>query len=344
MLTNVMKKEHTSAVSVPSNNETPVISLFMPFEPKMVSKNEIVRKLQMLLNEAEQKLVKTFSISAAKPVLERLKSVIKNLDYSTHKKSTAIYVSAGEEKLFYLDAPLEEKVIVDTSFNIRRLVESKKGLQQHLVLVLGNNISRVYYGKGMHLVSMLTNTRKKSQSDNISSVEHFLTEIDSNLNIILNYFPLLPLFVIGDAQTLNSYKIITKNESHIIQLIETGSDEVTVEDVKDALQPYIINWEYIQMKNLHRRLDNATESGRIAAGITNVTKAANQRHAKLLVVEKDYTFPVIKVKQPTAFSANDAFFTDGVDEVIERVLSNGGEVAFADENILEDYQHIALIY
>jgi hypothetical protein len=174
MLTDVLKKEHTSAVSLQSNNETPVVSLFMPFEPKMVSKNEIVYKLQALLNEAEQKLIKAFSISTAKPILERLKSVIKNLDYSTHKKSTAIYVSADEEKLFYLDAPLEEKVIVDTSFNIRNLVESKKGLQQHLVLVLGNNISRVYFGKGMHLVSMLTNTPKKSQSDNSSSLENFL--------------------------------------------------------------------------------------------------------------------------------------------------------------------------
>src|SRR3954469_6509256 len=206
MLTEVLKKESNSVVAVQHDSNTPVVALFMPFEPKMVSKNEIVYKLQSLLNEAEQKLIRAFSISAAKPILERLKSVIKNLDYSTHKRSTAIYVSAEEEKLFYLDAPLEEKVIVDTTFNIRNVVESKKGLQQHLVLVLGNNISRVYFGKGMHLVSMLTNTRKKSQSDNISSSENFLTEIDSNLNIILNYFPLLPLFVVGDANILNRYK------------------------------------------------------------------------------------------------------------------------------------------
>jgi len=344
MLTDVLKKGQTSAVSIQPYNETPVVSLFVPFEPKMVSKNEIAYKLKALLNEAEQKLIKAFSISAGKPVLERLKSVIKNLDYSTHKKSTAIYVSAEEEKLFYLDAPLEEKVIVDTSFNIRNLVESKKGLQQHLVLVLGSHISRVYFGNGLHLVSMLTNTSKKSQSDNIPSLENFLTDIDSNLGIILNYFPLLPLFVVGEASILNKYKILTKNETHITQLIETGSDEVTVEEVKTALQPYIINWEYIRMKHLHHRLHNALEGGKVAVGINNVTKTANQRHAKLLVVEKDYTVPVIKVEQSKTLSANHALFTDAVDEVIERVLSSGGEVAFAGKNVLEGYQHIALIY
>jgi hypothetical protein len=155
---------------------------------------------------------------------------------------------------------------------------------------------------------------------------------------------LLPLFVVGDASVLNRYKIVTKNETHITQLIETRSGEVTVDDVKTALQPYIINWGYIQMKHLHRRLDNALESGKIAVGINNVAKAANQRHAKLLVIEKGYTFPVVKVEQATALSANNALFTDAVDEVIERVISSGGEVAFADKNVLEGYQHIALIY
>jgi hypothetical protein len=337
MLTEVLKKERTSAVTPQPDTDTPVVSLFMPFEPKMVSKNEIVYKLQSLLNEAEQKLIKTFSISAAKPILERLKSVIKNLDYSTHKKSTAIYVSAEEEKLFYLDTPLEEKVIVDTSFNIRSLVQSKKRLQQHLVLVLGNNISRVYFGNGLHLVSMLTNTRKKSQFDNISSLENFLRETDNNLGIILNYFPLLPLFVAGDPNILNRYKIITRHETHITQLLEANSDELTIEEVKTALHPHIINWEYIRMKHLHRRLENAKESGKIAVGIDNVTKTVHQRRAKLLVVEKGYTSPVVKAEQ-------DRFLIDTVDEVIERVLSTGGEVAFADKNVLEGYQHIASIY
>jgi hypothetical protein len=344
MLTNVLKKEHTSAVTPQPDTDTPSVSLFMPFEPKMVSKNEIVHKLQSLIIEAEQKLIKTFSISAAKPILERLKSVVKNLDYSTHKKSTAIYVSAEEEKLFYLDTPLEEKVIVDTSFNIRALVESKKRLQQHLVLVLGNNISRVYFGNGLHLVSMLTNTRKKSQSDNISSLENFLRETDNNLGIILNYFPLLPLFVVGDADILNNYKKITRNETHITQLIETSKYEMSVDEIKTTLQPYIINWEYIRMKHLHRRLDNAMESGKIAVGITNVIKDANQRHAKLLVVEKGYTVPVVKAKQGEDALKDSTLLTDAVDEVIERVLASGGEVAFADKNVLEGYQHIALIY
>jgi len=337
MLTNVLPKGHLPAVTLQPDNNTPVVSLFMPFDPKMVNKNEIAYKLKSLTSEAERKLVKAFPMLAVKPVQERLKLVCKNLDYSTHKKSVAIYVSADTEKLFYLDTILEERVIVDTSFNIRHLVESKKNLQEHLVLVLGSHISRIYFGNGTYLVSMLTNTRKKSQSDDIPCLENFLKEIDNNLNIILNYFPLLPLFVVGETGILNKYKMVTRNETHITQLIEATSNELPADDVKTALQPYIINWGSVTMKHLHRRLDNAIESGKIAIGMNQVAKAAYQRHAKLLVVEKDYTFPVVKRDQNTVLA-------DAVDEVIERVLSSGGEVEFANKKVLEDYQHIALVY
>ena len=37
------------------------------------------------------------------------------------------------------------------------------------------------------------------------------------------------------------------------------------------------------------------------------------------------------------------YIKDAVDDVIEKVLKNGGDVEFVDEGLLKDYQHIALI-
>ena len=38
-----------------------------------------------------------------------------------------------------------------------------------------------------------------------------------------------------------------------------------------------------------------------------------------------------------------SYIQDAVDDVIERVLENGGDIEFVDEDVLQDYQHIALI-
>jgi len=38
-----------------------------------------------------------------------------------------------------------------------------------------------------------------------------------------------------------------------------------------------------------------------------------------------------------------SYIKDAVDDVIEKVLENGGDVEFVDEGLLKDYHHIALI-
>lgn len=344
MLANISKKGQVSLIAVQSDKTTPVVSLFMPFEPKMVAKNKLVYKLQLLMQEAEQKLIKDFSFVTAEPVLKRLRAVVKNLNYSTHKKSVAIYVSAEDEKVFYLDILLEDKVLIDTSFNIRSLIAHQKNLQHYLVLVHGINISRVYFGNGEHLVAMFTNIRKKSGDECGSSLDILLKKTDNNLSIILNYFPSLPLFVMSSAYTLSRYKTITQNKAYITQLIEADGREVMMNKIKTALQPYMHNWNYIQTKHLRHTLANATDNSRLAAGIDDVVKVAHQRRAKLLVLGKDYTCPVVKAEKAANGSLSNAPFTDAVDEVIERVLSTGGEVVFADSEVLENYQHIALVY
>jgi hypothetical protein len=190
---------------------------------------------------------------------------------------------------------------------------------------------------------MFTNIRKKSLDEYGASLERFLKETDNKLNIILNYFPSLPLFVMGSAYTLNKFKSITQHKMHITQLIRADGEVIIADQMEAALRPYTHNWGHVQLQHLHHTLNNAAES-RMAAGIDKVVKVAHQRKAKLLVLDKDYTFPVVKAEKPVSGSIKDAPFTDAVAEVIERVLLTGGEVAFADKAVMENYKHIALIY
>ena len=69
----------------------------------------------------------------------------------------------------------------------------------------------------------------------------------------------------------------------------------------------------------------------------------------MLVVEKNYMFPaqhsssadkIEKLEEPyNRFS----YIKDAVDDVIERVLDNGGDVEFVDEGLLKEYEKIVLI-
>ena len=110
---------------IDAGNYSPAISIIIPFDPKMVAKSEISLQLKSVANKVEKELLNNYSSGIVFLMMQKLNVVFNNLNFSTHKKSLAIYLSPVLEKVLYLDITVEEKVIVDESFAIRDLVYSK---------------------------------------------------------------------------------------------------------------------------------------------------------------------------------------------------------------------------
>jgi hypothetical protein len=76
---------------------------------------------------------------------------------------------------------------------------------------------------------------------------------------------------------------------------------------------------------------------------------AMQNKGQLLIVEKNFMYAAQRggiddVLYDVTGSTNQfSFIKDAVDDVLEKVLANGGDVEFVDEGSLENYQHIVLI-
>ena len=108
-------------------------------------------------------------------------------------------------------------------------------------------------------------------------------------------------------------------------------------------------WKKVKEDNLVLQLDAAKSAGKIAIGIRNVWKEAMERKGRLLVIEKNYMCAADysndnEVIIPHDDTRNNAFYIkDAVDDVIERVLDNGGDVEFVDEGLLKEYEKIVLI-
>ena len=129
----------------------PAVSIVLPFEPKMKSKRDLTVSLQAALYKIEKDLFARFSVEMSVLVLQKLKMVLKDLNYSTHKKSIAIYVSPVFEKVIYLNIEVDKKTLVGTSFHIRDLVKSKKCSREYLLLQLLQSESRIYAVSYTHL-------------------------------------------------------------------------------------------------------------------------------------------------------------------------------------------------
>jgi hypothetical protein len=328
----------------------PAVSIIMPFDPKMGMKSELEYSLKIITHRVEQELRNNYPDEIYQMVIQKLRSLIKTLNYNTHKKSVAIYVSP---------------VIIDESFEIRDLVYSKKQLHKYLVLLLSSNESRIYLGNTDSFVkiaantpeTIFANTRDTSEKvANFSSpaehkeivMEKFLHHVDNVLQGILNAYH-LPLFVIGTKRIAGHFNSSTRHKAAIVEFIHGNYEDATLPQLRALLLPYVTDWKKVKQKDILNQLDAAASEKRLTFGIKDVWREAMGRKGKLLIVEKDFMYAaehgasedvIYKTIEPyNKFS----YIKDAVDDVIEKVLENGGDVEFVDKDVLKDFHRIALI-
>jgi len=343
----------------------PAVSMILPFEPKMSSKNTVAHYMKVVTDRIEQELRNNYPDEIYQLVIEKLKAVIRGLNYNTFKKSIAIYVSPVFEKVLYLDIPVEEKLIIDESFEIRDLVYSKKQSSKYLILVLSSNESRIYLGDSNSFVRVASNTYGSGYPNtrdaaervaNFSAVaehkeiemEKFLRHTDNVLSNILNAYR-LPLFVLGTKRVLGHFNGLTKHKAAVVEYIHGNYEEATLPHLREILLPYITDWKKIKQKDILNQLEEAAGDKKLAAGIKDVWREAMCLKGRLLVVEKDFMYAAQHGgSEEVIYEAEESYnkfsyIKDAVDDVMEKVLENGGDVEFVDKGVLKDYNSIALI-
>ena len=343
----------------------PCISLIMPFEPKMGLKKELDYKLKIAADKIEKELEANYPAEKTLPVLKKLHKVINELNYNTHKKTIAIFISPLIEKVYYLDMPVEEKIIIDESFEIRDLIYSKKEIHKYLLAVLSSKWTKIYLGNTIHFIRVTSNVPdnieayKNDIGEKIANfsdenkrkeilLDKFLMHTDNGLSLLLNAYK-LPLFVMGTTKTLGHFKSITHNSKHVIDYIPGNFEEKTEAEFHSTMTPYLNNWKIVLQKRVKNQIEDAMDHKKLAVGIQEVWKAASQKRGRLLIVEKNYIYPaqlgssLENISKKDDVVKNAFYIKDAVDDIIEKVLSSGGDVEFVDEGILKDYNKIELI-
>lgn len=85
---------------IKANHYRPAVSIIIPFDPRMNTKTTLVRSLKL----AASKVKKAMELQAAGELVDvvmyKLNTIINNLDYHTHHKSIAIFVSPVFERYY----------------------------------------------------------------------------------------------------------------------------------------------------------------------------------------------------------------------------------------------------
>lgn len=342
----------------------PAISIILPFEPKMNAKSATAEQLKRALEKVQQEVTTNQSEDISILVMQKLKHLVSTLNYSTYKKSIAIYVSPVFEKVLYFDIPVESKVIISECFDIRDLIKAKKQTRQYLILVLSDSYSSIYRGVDIKLTKIKSNIPYcndlntklplKQQvlfpgsCDPVEEKLRRMVEIsDQGLNTILNAYQ-LPVFVVGPAKALSYFKASTSNENRILEYAHASSDLLSPTELANVIGPHIKDWKKVKMKYFRQQLDIALAENKLAGGIGNVWKMASEGKGRLLLLEHDYRYDAQLLESEDGLYTSKGRYhkyshiRDTVDDIIERVLENGGDVEFVEKGLLDAVKNIAL--
>jgi hypothetical protein len=341
----------------------PSVSIILPFDIQIAAKSEAKRKLKVVVENVEKALKLNYSQDDAAPVISRLETLLDEIDYNLCKKSIAIFISPQVEKIFYLTIPVEEKIVIDESFDIRQLVFNKKEAVQYLVLLVSAEASKAYLNNGLSLSSLkmdvpvnahayenTSNERTGNFSDPSKYKEVLLDKMlhhaDEGLTHLLKTYP-YPVFVMGAARDLGHFKKITRNEKNIVHFVHGNFIEASEYEVQVALKPFIAALETSFQQHLLNKLAEANNNNKLAGGIKAVWQAAEASSIKLLVVEKNYVCPAYVYQDnlypESELITNGRHTKDAVGDIIQKVLETGGDVEFINDSTLVTCERIAAI-
>jgi len=319
----------------------PAVSIILPFQPVIIKKRQLEYSLMLILKKIEQELLNNYAAENAVPVILKIKNVIRSLNYSSHKKSIAIFVSPVIEKVYYLDIEVKQKIVIDDSFEMRDIILTKKQTPKYLVMLLNADSSKMYVGNcsGFDLI--------KSNISNNTGVTNFLEEMDHGLSIILKAYP-LPIFILSAKNEMELFKKITTNKKDVIQHIELSREITDPAAIRNIILPYELNWKNLKQIYLLNRIKKANEEHKLSVGIDNVWNIATRNNGKLLIIETKYLTPKTQPKDQLLYNKDylmgkPFYIKDEVDKIIEKVFENGGDVEFIDEDLLNEYGQIVLI-
>jgi hypothetical protein len=343
----------------------PAVSVILPFETKVGLMAEVQKELKYALDKTERQLREQYPAEMVATVMHKINDLTAEIKIPAGKKGLAIFASPVFSKLMFLEEKVPARIVIDDSFEVRDLVFSKKQKQQYLLFLLSSERCKLFMGDGRELIPV-----KLPSPDSIDAywndetervanftdpdeykttqVEKFIRQMDKDLLQILNSHR-LPVFVMGSKTILGLYKTITHAGIHISGFVDGNFEEASVPQLLTALTPVYNSWKLKQQQQLLEQIEQAANEKKLCCGIQDVWEEASAKKGRILVVEKNFVAAGEHVAEgkivykPTSGQNDFHTSNDVVDDVIELVLQNGGDVAFTDDGLLSKFDHIALI-
>lgn len=354
--------DRNEMLNLQSIQDYPLISILMPTNKKNTDGQQEKIRLKNLVQVAEKRLHDEFKNGQVKEVHEKLLNIADEINYNANADSIAIFIGKDYKYIYELPFPVEERVIVDTTFATRDLVFQIHRSAPYRILVLSDKICRLLEGsRNNHheiknngfpyqnnLLNEYNNEMERTAIKGLPKIEaqkKYFREADIELKKI-DPTGKLPLALIGVERNISMYNEITKYKGKIIAEVTGNHERSGVSEIARLAWQEAKKYFAEQREKVLKELEESIGTHGAAFGTVQCWKMAKEGRGKTLLVEKNYKMhAMIDTSGYELIEANKSkeAIDDAIDELIELVINKGGDVYFYNNDVLEKYDHVALI-
>jgi hypothetical protein len=323
------------------------------------------RAVTALAREAVRRLAD--ELGATHPVTRRLSASLDEQVAAvtvSDAPAVGVFVSPTTATWCSITEPVADRVVVDTTFATRDLVHAQLRSTRTWILHLNERATRLYDGRGRRYVEHRgtglpvlptgdDRPNRRGHRDRVSSrraereMARFVRSIDDAFGPVLSAHP-RPLLVVGPERRVAAFAAGSRHRAAIDGTIQWGGRHLSTAELEKLTAPLVDDVIAEQTKRAFAELGVAAGTDRLASGLADGWRAAWQHRVHLLVVEHGYAQAVTLDALTGRFEPVDdrdepGVVDDLVDELIERVLAQGGRVAIVADGTLDAHQRVAAV-
>jgi hypothetical protein len=347
-----------------SQHDYPSLSLLAPTHRTAPANKKDRIVVKNLAADGLKRLHGEFNKREVAALVRNLTRLIDKVDWQHLLDGLALFASRDVATAVHLPFRPKARVVIDASFATRDLVFSLNRSPRYRVLVLTEKPTRLFDA----MTNVLTEYTDKpfpmihkgpggasrlpgGQGINRSAVRdeshrQFFRSVDDQLAAIQKDDH-VPIVVVGVDRYLAFYQEVTKDPDAIVGVVAGSHDAPNPAALGKLVWPVFKAGSTLRRTRALARLGAAVSNNRHASGIDQVWRAAFEKRCQTLLVETGFEHPadvsetgdrLLKYTGRGPLALDDA-----VDEVIERVTADGGEVFFYDPGVLDVHQRIAAV-
>ncbi|VXD19573.1 AOC03_06830 family ribosome hibernation factor [Planktothrix paucivesiculata] len=355
MITRQDLKQLQSLINVPA------VSILLPTHRTSPDNKQDPIRVKNLVDEAKTRLGEEFSQRELEPLLNRLDTLVSEINYPHTLDGLALYVSHEFAQLYYLPFSVPARVVIDKTFATRDLVYGLHRDQRYWVFLLSENSTRLLAGTGQTLEEVEDGNFPMQMTGPGATApipfdadtaylddryRRFFQQVDSTFTEYAQDES-LPLIVGGVVRQVSFFQEVSQYTSAIAGTLSGNFDRASLSELSLQVWPIVQSVREAKQASALASLDVAMGIKAVVSTIEETWRLAQEGRGKLLLVEKNYHVPAILTEngglELVEAAGGTEVMDDAVDEIIEAVLAKGGEVAIVDDGALSAHQGIALI-